>query len=140
MSHHCNHLVIHCMDFRLQDQIVLHLRLKGLFGDCDIVSWPGAIKDFVSPEKPEYREHMFKPIEIARDKHGVRKLTLLQHMDCGAYGGKGAFKSESEELEKHASDMREAAALIRHKFPDMEAMMKIIIMDGDRVKEFKEIK
>lgn len=140
MSHHCDHIVIHCMDYRLQEQIVLNLRLKGMFGDCDIISWPGAIKDFISPKKPEYREHMFEPIHISYERHEARMLTLMQHMDCGAYGGKTSFEDENQEFERHASDMRQVADLIREQFPDMEIMMKIITMDGDRVKDFKEVK
>lgn len=139
MAHVCNHLVIHCMDFRLQNSIVLQLKLKGLFGDCDIISWPGAIKDFVSPTKSEYREHMFEPIAISYEKHGVRKITLIQHLGCGAYGGKDAFKNKAEELERHTADMRQAAAMIKERWADVEIKLVAITMDGDRVKEFKDI-
>lgn len=140
MSHHCHHLVIHCMDFRLQNSIVLQLKLKGLFGDCDVVSWPGAIKDFVSPTKPEYREHMFEPIAISYEKHGARKITLMQHMDCGAYGGKGAFEGETKELERHTADMRQAAAMIKERWADVEVNLIVIMMSGDAVTEFKQVK
>jgi carbonic anhydrase len=137
MSHHCKNIIIHCMDFRLQDDIAWHMKSKGIMGDCDVVSVAGVMKDLVSPEKPEYRDFILKQVRISHDLHNMRRVILLHHTDCGAYGGHKAFASEAEEDAKHVTDMREAAAIIRNAFPDVEVVPMLIKMtdSGNRFVE-----
>jgi len=139
MSHHFQNAYIHCMDGRLQKAIHEDWVKRNLYGNTDRIAWPGAIKDFVSPEWPSYREHMFWPLKVSYDKHGIRNFILVQHADCGAYGGKSAFNSEDAEWNQHKADLNDAERLIKDRFPDVTVEKWIIRMRGDEVLDFVRV-
>lgn len=139
MSHICKNLVIHCMDFRLMKDIYKWLEEKGFAGDCDEVSVAGVTKDLVHPEKPEYRDFILKQIRISHDLHNMRRVILIHHTDCGAYGGHKAFADEASEDAKHISDMKEATEIIRNAMPDVEVLLVLVKMTPNG-NEFVEVK
>ena len=139
MSHHFENCYWHCMDPRLQQAIHEDWVKRGLYGNTDRVSWPGTIKDFVSPKWPGYRDHMFWPLEISYKKHGVRNFIFVQHMDCGAYGGKGAFNNEDAEWNQHKADLNESERIIKERFPDITVEKWIIRMRDGEVIDFVQV-
>ena len=48
-------------------------------------------------------------IKLSHDLHGISRVILMNHLDCGAYGGRAAFASDEEEYSRHAEDLRSAA-------------------------------
>lgn len=115
------------------------LRNKDVIGHCDELSFAGGCKDLVAPKKETHREYLLDQIETLRRLHGTQRVFLVNHTDCGAYGGKSAFANDEEEFKKHAGDLHEAASLIKKRWPDMEVCCVIAVMEGDTVKEFKEM-
>lgn len=111
MSHHCQAVIVHCIDFRLQRALKKFLEEQNLLGDCDIVSAGGAAKN---------SEFVLGQVDIAKRLHGIRKAYLINHTDCGAYGGSQAFASKEEERKKHEEDLKNARKLILTKYPDLE--------------------
>ncbi len=129
MSHQCKALVIHCLDFRLGKAIKKYLEEKNLLGDCDIISVAGAAKNLSSPEKESERDFLFKQIDISQNLHRVSEIILINHTDCGAYGGSSAFRSKEEERRKYFEDMGRAAKIILEKYPELN--VKTILADID---------
>jgi carbonic anhydrase len=117
MSHTCRALVIRCMDFRLSPEIKSFLEREKLLGDCDIVSIAGAAKNFLDPESAVVA---FKQIEISQRLHGITEVHLMNHTDCGAYGGRRSFASDEAEREKLIGDMQAAAAEIKKRWPELK--------------------
>ncbi len=107
--HHCQSILIHCIDFRLQPTIKRWLEEEQLLGDHDIVSVAGAAKDIA-----EGGEFVLKQIDIAYRLHGVRRVILMNHTDCGAYGGR-----QANDLELHTTAMQAAAERIKQTYSDM---------------------
>lgn len=139
-KHECHNLVIHCIDFRLQDDIWWWLKSQGVTGDSDIVSVAGAVKELVSPEIEEYRKYLSKQIRISRELHGMKRVILINHTDCGAYGGKKAFEGDTAgEEQKHLEDMKSAAIIIKNEFPDLE-VMSVLIKMGENNNNFTVVK
>lgn len=138
MSHTCKNLVIHCMDFRLMEDIKNYLGKNGIMGDCDEVSVAGAAKDLAAPEWPSSREFILKQIRISHDLHNMRRVILMHHTDCGAYGGHKAFADELEEEQKHIRDMQEAAGIIKSQWQDVDIKL-ILIKIAAGGNEFREI-
>jgi len=89
---------------------------EGLMGDSDEVSVAGGIKDLLG----EAKDFLLKQIEIAKRLHGIKRVILVAHEDCGAYGGKKAFTNEEAEFSKHKEDLVKAKEIILTKFPDLE--------------------
>jgi carbonic anhydrase len=85
-------------------------------GDSDEISVAGAIKDLLG----EARDFLLKQIDISTRLHGINRVILVAHEDCGAYGGKRAFSSDEAEFSKHKEDLAKAKEIILTKFPDLE--------------------
>lgn len=120
MPHACKALILHCIDFRLGPAIKNYLEGQSLLGEVDIVSVAGAVKNLISPAVPTDSEFVLRQIEISKRLHSIAQIILINHTDCGAYGGRKAFGSEKEEQEKHAQDMKKAKEMILTKFPSLE--------------------
>ncbi|MBI5222334.1 MAG: carbonic anhydrase, partial [Candidatus Magasanikbacteria bacterium] len=65
MSHHCQALILHCIDFRFHEAIINWLKEKGLANNCDIVSLAGASKGLISPKNPTEPEIILRQMEIS---------------------------------------------------------------------------
>jgi hypothetical protein len=68
-----------------------------LLGDCDIISLAGAAKTLAAPVEPAYFETAMHQIALAVSLHGIDAVILVNHEDCGAYGGRQAFGSAEAE-------------------------------------------
>ena len=118
MSHTCEAILVHCMDFRLREDIYDYLRQQGLTSVCDNVSVAGGAGALVNKESQGF---ILKQIALSQKLHGIKKVILMNHTDCGAYGGKAAFKSEAEEKAKHQEDLNKAEEIVKKEFPELEA-------------------
>lgn len=124
MSHTCKNLVIHCIDFRLMDRLFEWLKYKEMaVNTCDEISIAGSIKDLVHPQNPGESEYILKQIEISAKLHKIERVIIMNHTDCGAYGGKGAFDSQISEEATHIEDMRVAERIIKNKWPNLDIML-----------------
>lgn len=129
MAHTCKAAILHCMDFRLGPAIKTWLEEKGYLGDCDIIAHAGATKDMTVP---------MTQIELSRRLHGVSKIVLMNHTDCGAYGGRAAFASDEEETDTHFSAMEEAKGKILSGHPDVEVHCILARIKDDGSVGFEE--
>lgn len=121
--HTCSTIILHCIDFRFGVDIKQFLQRENMLGDIDVVSIAGAVKNLVNPQVPSDAEFVMRQLEISKRLHGVCDVILMNHTDCGAYGGAKAFKNPEEERERHAEDLRKAAAMIREKFSDLNVRL-----------------
>ena len=107
-------------------------KTKGISGDVDVISVPGACIDLANYGLGTCEANfVMKGIILAYEKHGVRNIILTQHEDCGAYGGKIAFASDEAELAKTIGDMKKAKKALLEKFPDLHVEMFRIKMVGE---------
>lgn len=125
MSHHCKALILHCMDFRFGEAIKNWLAENHLLNDCDLVSLTGASKGLANPKNPSETDIILHQIEISTILHHISQIILMNHTDCGAYGGRDAFESIESENSQHVSDMKKAKAIILEKFPELQ--IKIVL-------------
>lgn len=134
MKHSCSTLVLHCMDFRFGSAIKNYLVEKNLLDDCDIVSLAGAAKNLASPSTDSDRETILRQIEISHRLHDITSILLINHTDCGAYGGAAAFASPTDEQTTHTQDLSSAAQIISESFPTL-SIKKILahIDDSERI-------
>ena len=129
MSHQCKAFVLYCMDFRLTTDVHDFMVSLGLKNDYDGVRLAGGVLPIVRPENERDREYIFGHISLSNEKHGAKKVYLMNHTDCGAYGGKEDFKSEEEEKEQHTKDLKEAKKIVMEKFPELEVIMILAKID-----------
>lgn len=118
----CEALVVTCMDYRLHRRGDGRDFLAGLVGslgsDCDIISRAGAAQDLVRPDGGA-GEQLLRDLRISVENHGVKTIYLVNHENCGAYGGM-TFASRADELAQHWQDLDDAAETLRKTFPGVE--------------------
>lgn len=107
-------LIVTCIDFRLQSAINKWISENLKEGSFDRVALVGGVKNL---------DVIVGQVKIASDLHHIKKVILVNHEDCGAYG------NESTPA-KHASDLRAAKSKINELFPNLEVETYYLHLDG----------
>lgn len=133
--HSCKTLVIQCIDFRFQEAIHDHLRERGLLGDCDIISIDGSARSLVNPNSDEEFSFVLRQIKLASALHGIQKIIVIHHRDCGAYGGSRAFENAATEFDRHAHDMKKVREIFHENFPGIHVDLLFSDIDKESRKD-----
>ena len=122
-KHECPLAIIKCVDFRFRESDQEYV-VKGLgYKDFDLYAWPGSAKDVLKNNgfKISFIE---KIVAVSKNLHNVKKLLLLWHWDCGAYGGSKNFKSPELEEEQYKKDLATVKNMLLSELPnDLEIIM-----------------
>ena len=108
-------LIVHCIDFRLQEYLNHWLVENIGVGNYDRVSLAGGVFDF---------ETVLKQVEIAERLHEIKKVVFVNHEDCGAYGEEG-------NRERHAADLRAAREKIRNYYSHLDVELYYLSLNGE---------
>jgi carbonic anhydrase len=138
MSHDCHDCVIYCMDWRLSpgqadlDKLLVESGIVQPGLDRVIVG--GAAKNLASPTNQADIDFILRQIDISDRLHHVKKVVLINHSDCGAYGGSDKFATTEDEIRFHGEELMKAAKVIREKFPHLEVntMIALLSSQGDK--------
>ncbi|MBL8077520.1 MAG: hypothetical protein JNM55_06135 [Anaerolineales bacterium] len=114
MSHKCEAIVVHCMDYRLQSYINQWLEVNLGKASYDRAVMAGGVYDVYD---------VIRQVDISARLHGISKVVLINHEDCGMYGPGGTE-------EHHEEDLREAEEKIRRIFPHLEVDTYYLNLDG----------
>lgn len=114
MAHHCDALVVSCIDFRLQKYIRDWLDKNLANKTFDYVGFAGCVKDLDVIENQ---------IDISVKLHDIKELILINHEECGAYG----IESTPE---NHARDLKKAKQIIKKKYPHLAIKIFYLHLDG----------
>lgn len=118
----CNNLILHCMDYRLQNAINEWIESQGFGGDIDRIAFGGPCRN---------RDIALEFIKICCDKHGVKNVFLSQHDDCAGYGGHDTYPSLTEERDQLLTDMAELKRQVEALYPDVKVTTLHMQEDGD---------
>jgi hypothetical protein len=137
MSHKAQAIVQTCIDFRfrtaLNDFIENELNLHSV----DLKTDGGGVKKIV--EEGPIREWIFANYQIAFDLHGVEHVILINHQDCGAYGGSKAFENLDKEIQAQEIQLRHGVSVVRSKFPDKQIEAYLALIDPEGKVSFKKV-
>lgn len=114
MSHECEAIVVACIDFRFQRFLDNWLANRLGHGNYDRVGIAGGVKNL---------DVGMSQIELAIDLHHIRRVVLINHEDCGAYGDEGT-------RERHEADLKAARQHILRKYPHVEVETYFAKLDG----------
>ena len=112
--HSCQAIIVTCIDFRLQQFISKWIDKHFIPKTYDRVAFAGGILN---------QDVVLKQIEIAVKLHHIKKVVLINHEDCGAYGKLGT-------PEKHEEDLKKAEDKIKKLFPELEVSIYYLHLDG----------
>ncbi len=114
MTHKCEAIVVHCMDFRLQSYINQWLETNLGKTSYDRAVMAGGVYDVYD---------VIRQVDISARLHGISKVILINHEDCGMYGPGGTE-------EHHEEDLVEAEDKIRRIFPHLDVDTYYLNLDG----------
>lgn len=113
--HKIDDLVVSCIDYRFRAKISNWIDTN-LKGEADIVAIAGVSKAIIEDSSQKIAMNQLR---IAKELHGVTNIHLIDHIDCGAYGGSKEFKNKDDEIAMHEERLKEAAEIIEDHFPDL---------------------
>lgn len=114
MDHKAEAIVVTCIDYRLQEAINNWLSEKFPPKTFDRVALGGGVKNL---------DVIIGQIDIAVRLHRIKKVVLINHEDCGAYGEAGT-------PHKHTQDLKAAKAKIKESYPNLEVETYYLLLDG----------
>ena len=119
MTLHCDTLVVHCIDYRLQGFLNKWVERYLPPQSYDRVAIAGGVQDMF---------YVFGQVDVAVRLHSIKRVIFINHEDCGAYGAAGNY-------ERHKADLENAKRKIKMLFPDIDVELFYLHLDG----EFEEM-
>lgn len=123
--------VLWCKDLRIQSSVIDWLYSLGLKHKYDPDNQFGGVLDLVSREDDRVRGKFLRDVQKSISMHGISQVILVNHLDCGAYGGSTAFASEREERKRHVDDLHQARQIVKARFPELEVLLFLGRKVGD---------
>ncbi len=137
--HSCDAVVLACIDFRFWRETMQFVEEELGIKSYDFPKLPGAAKAI--NECVGDGEVPMKCIGVPCDLHHVSKIVIVNHADCGAYGGSAKFKGdiEAEQL-FHEGELRRAREKILKFYPGKEIILAYAkLVDEEENIEFIKI-
>lgn len=113
--HQVKDLVVHCIDFRFRRQIADWIASE-LNDQADLVAIAGVSKAILDEAS---RPVVLNQLAIAQRLHGMTTVHLLDHIDCGAYGGSKEHEDKAAEVAMHKEKLEQAAEVVRQELPEL---------------------
>ncbi len=126
----CRDLVLTCIDFRFRRQLE-HMMFRMGCQEFDLLAIQGGSKAVTDESS---RQTVLDAIKIAVERHHVNHIMVLDHVDCGAYGGSIEFNLPEDEVLFHVSALNKAEKIIRAAFPDVQ--VSIGYVDWEKLQVF----
>jgi carbonic anhydrase len=108
-KYQCDAAIVWCFDNRFE--LGFHKFLKRISAvNCDPIKIAGGAKCLASPDREFVLEQIRKSIRL----HGTKRVILMVHSDCGAYGGLDAgFSGDAKaEAAHHERELQRAVDVL----------------------------
>lgn len=119
--------VLWCLDSRFKKALDEFVKNQG-WEHFDLIKLAGGAKNLVSPEKETDRDFVLRQIECSLRLHHTEKIILMNHLDCGAYGGSKNFTNETVEKEFLIADLREAQEFLKNNL-SVQKPVNLVLVD-----------
>jgi len=122
--------VVCCFDERIRQVANKFLKRQQILHP-DLVVVAGGAKTLASPRNDSERDFILDQIATSIRLHKATRVFLMNHADCGAYGGLKAFGGDPKrEAEYHQQELQRAADLVRSRFPEIDVQCFFVTFDG----------
>ena len=129
-KYQCDAAVVWCFDNRFE--LVFRKFLKRIGVEyTDPIKVAGGAKCLASPDHESDREFVLEQIRKSIRLHNTRRVILMVHSDCGAYGGLEAFDNDAHaEFLNHRGELRRAAARLTEAIPGIAVESYYVDFEG----------
>lgn len=130
-AHNAKALVLTCMDFRLIDDSVDFMNIRGYHNNYDEFILAGASLGYNQETYPQWKQLLNKHIDLAKELHDISEIVVIDHMKCGAY--KLFYNkelTEKEEFELHLQNLKLFKETINNSYPELKVYTYLMELDG----------
>jgi carbonic anhydrase len=128
--------VVRCMDGRLNKPLAAFLQAYGLPEAYDLISVPGGARDVNDAESCLYRS--IEDISLAL--HHVKNVLLIQHTDCGAYGGRAnCGGTEQADHSFQLAELKKAGETLKQAHSDLAVHLALAHIRDDGSVTFEKL-
>jgi carbonic anhydrase len=129
-QYQCDAAILWCFDNRFELGFQKFLKRIGVV-HCDPIKIAGGAKSMASPEQESDREFVLEQIRKSMRLHGTKRVILMLHSDCGAYGGLANFHGDVRaEALHHQQELHRAAANLFQAIPGLEIQGYFVDFEG----------
>ena len=130
-KYHCDAAILWCFDNRFELGFRKFLKRIGVI-NSDSIKIAGGAKCLASPEIETDRAFVLEQIRKSMRLHGTKRVILMLHSDCGAYGGlAGGFGGDARaEAEHHHGELGRAAENLAKAIPGVEIQGYFVDFEG----------
>ena len=125
----CDAAIVWCFDNRFELGFRKFLKRIGVIY-WDAIKIAGGTKCLASPDRDSDRDFVLNQIRISMRLHQTRRVILMLHSDCGAYGGLESFQNHAAERDNHCQELRKAAKIVTDAIPGLSAEGYFVDFDG----------
>jgi hypothetical protein len=139
-------MVFNCMDFRVRNNVVHHLGLKGYTNNFNEVISAGASLGYNGLlDYSGWDTYIDQHITLGYNLHSISEIIIIEHQKCGAYIAQYGNLSPEQEYIKHVENSQLCADILWRKFnpkngtiikiPNLVIIVYIITIDGRNLNE-----
>jgi carbonic anhydrase len=122
--------VVWCYDDRFYKLLKAFGKKQG-FKNIDLVKIAGGAKALADgAEVSADRDFVINQIKTSVRLHGTKRVVLMLHRDCGAYGGSKSFESSEKERAHFESQLRAARDFVKKEIPAVPVDAHFADFDG----------
>ena len=130
---HTDALLLTCMDFRLENEILAYMDGRGMRDKYDHVVLAGASLGVFAKPYPDWGRTFWQHLDVAIKLHDIHEVIVLDHRDCGAYRtflGEAAVKDAGVELKSHTEYLKRVGAEIGKRHSKLKVELGLMGLDG----------
>jgi hypothetical protein len=129
-NYQCDAAIVWCFDNRFDLGFRKYLKRAGIVY-TDPIKVAGGAKCLASPEQESEREFVLDQIRTSIRLHRTKRVILMVHSDCGAYGGLEAFKNDAAAEAEHLRlELHLAARNLRSAIPGIAVEGYFVDFEG----------
>jgi carbonic anhydrase len=117
-----------CYDDRFYKLLKAFGKQEG-FTHIDLVKIAGGAKALAGEASPD-RDFVLNQIKTSVRLHGTKRVVLMLHRDCGAYGGSKSFADTNVEKEELVKQLHQVQDFVKKELPDVDGLV-VEIYFGD---------
>ena len=127
----CDAAVLSCFDHRFDLGFRMFLQRIGVVNP-DHIKLAGGASHLAASGSDGDHGFVLDQIRKSMRLHGTRRVILMTHSDCGAYGGlEGGFHGDAQaEAKHHQSELARATAKLKETIPGLEVQAYFVDFEG----------
>jgi len=136
--HECEALVITCIDFRFWEATLTGFAKESEENEglgikhLDPKTVPGVCKGVAQGDEKATSE-IRRVIDIALEKHHIKRVVIVHHSSCGAYG----INDKKAEFETQCANLKKGAKILASSYPALS--FSAFFAQGEEKQEYDEI-